>query len=304
MSSTSSAFLVATLTAMAICSILRDDVESLSPDEAHAFAKEAYIYGFPIVDSYRIQYSYFVDKDNPEYKGGWNEVHSTQRLYVPGQKQIHSANPDTRYSLLGADLRAEPIVISAPAVENGRRYSIQFIDMYTRNFANLADSATANRAGSYLLAGSRWTGDKPEGVKDVIRSETEFVFVIFQTQLFNSEDAENVKKIQASYKVQTLSQFLGNPAPAATAASNFIKPLGAEDQRSSLAFFNVLNFVLQFCHTCSLETERMARFAKLNIGAGKIFSANALRPEIREAAINGMLDGELQRTRSENGTIQ
>ena len=30
--------------------------------EARAIAKEAYIYGFPLVDSYRIQYDYFVDK--------------------------------------------------------------------------------------------------------------------------------------------------------------------------------------------------------------------------------------------------
>ena len=32
-----------------------------APAEARAIAKEAYIYGFPLVDSYRIQYGYFVD---------------------------------------------------------------------------------------------------------------------------------------------------------------------------------------------------------------------------------------------------
>lgn len=39
-----------------------------APAEARAIAKEAYIYGFPLVDSNRIQYSYFVDKNNPENK--------------------------------------------------------------------------------------------------------------------------------------------------------------------------------------------------------------------------------------------
>jgi len=38
------------------------------PDEARAIAKEAYIYGFPLVDSYRILYSYFVDCNDPEFK--------------------------------------------------------------------------------------------------------------------------------------------------------------------------------------------------------------------------------------------
>ncbi|MGA8036986.1 MAG: hypothetical protein WB985_13550 [Candidatus Acidiferrales bacterium] len=38
---------------------------AVSPAEARAIAKEAYIYGFPLVDSYRIEYGYFVDAQNP-----------------------------------------------------------------------------------------------------------------------------------------------------------------------------------------------------------------------------------------------
>ena len=40
----------------------------VSPAEARAIAKEAYIYGFPMVDSYRIQYAYFVDHEAPNSK--------------------------------------------------------------------------------------------------------------------------------------------------------------------------------------------------------------------------------------------
>ncbi len=36
--------------------------QDVSPDEARAIAKEAYIYGYSMVDSYRIEYGYFVDK--------------------------------------------------------------------------------------------------------------------------------------------------------------------------------------------------------------------------------------------------
>ena len=38
----------------------------LTPDRVRAIAKEAYIYGFPMVDSYRIQHSYFIDSASPE----------------------------------------------------------------------------------------------------------------------------------------------------------------------------------------------------------------------------------------------
>jgi hypothetical protein len=37
--------------------------------EAREIAKDAYIYGFPMVDNYRIQHAYFIDVGNPEYKG-------------------------------------------------------------------------------------------------------------------------------------------------------------------------------------------------------------------------------------------
>jgi hypothetical protein len=80
--------------------------------EAREIARDAYIYGFPMVDSYRIQYAYFIDQDNPEFKGGWNQVSSIARVYTPADTTIQTPNSDTPYSLLGADLRAQPLVLS------------------------------------------------------------------------------------------------------------------------------------------------------------------------------------------------
>jgi hypothetical protein len=42
--------------------------------ETRAIAKEAYIYGFPMVDSYRIQHDYFVDRASREFKASWNQI--------------------------------------------------------------------------------------------------------------------------------------------------------------------------------------------------------------------------------------
>jgi hypothetical protein len=73
----------------------------LSPAEARAIAKEAYIYGFPPVDSYRILYSYFVDRSSPEYKAGWNErVANNPRVFTPDDKAMQTPNSDTPYSHL------------------------------------------------------------------------------------------------------------------------------------------------------------------------------------------------------------
>ena len=39
-------------------------------------------------------------------------------------------NSDTPYSLRGADLRAEPLVICVPKIEAGRYSNVRMVDMY------------------------------------------------------------------------------------------------------------------------------------------------------------------------------
>src|SRR5882757_5722464 len=201
------------LAIMALLYVPVAQAQTVTPVEARAIAKEATIYGFPLVDSYRIQYSYFVDRSSPEYKAPWNTINNTARVYTPDDKAIQTPNSDTPYSFVGTDLRAEPLVLTVPAVEKGRYYSLQFIDMYTFDFAYVGSRATGNGAGNFLLAGPTWKGQKPAGIERVIQSETDFAFVLYRTQLFDPSDIDNVKKIQAGYKVQTLSAFLGRPAP-------------------------------------------------------------------------------------------
>ncbi|CFX53414.1 conserved exported protein of unknown function [Candidatus Filomicrobium marinum] len=264
--------------------------QTISPKETRAIAKEAYTWGVPLVDSYRIQYSYFVDNGGAEFKAPWNTIYNNARVYTPEDKAIQTPNSDTPYSYVGADLRAEPIVLTVPAVEEARYYSLQFIDMYTFNFAYVGSRATGNEAGSFLLSGPNWSGETPSGIKAVIRSETDFAFILYRTQLFSLEDIGSVEKIQAGYKVEPLSVFVGGSAPPAAPAIDFPKPILAEEEKSSLAFFNQLNFILQFCPTNPAEVELRKRFAKIGIEPGKAFDAAALSPEMRKAIEDGMAD--------------
>ncbi len=262
----------------------------ITPAEARAIAKEAYIYGFPMVDSYRIEHAYFVDRTNPEFKAPWNQIDNIPRVYTPADTAIQTPNSDTPYSWLGLDLRAEPVVLTVPMIEKDRYFSIQLIDAYTFNFAYIGSRATGNDGGSYLIAGPDWKGELPKGVKKVIRSETELMLAVYRTQLFNPGDLDNVKKVQAGYQVQPLSAFLGQPAPDAAPAIDFIKPLTPEAEKTSPQLFNILNFVLQFCPTDPSETELMARFARIGVGAGKTFDASKLSPEMTKAIEDGMAD--------------
>lgn len=263
---------------------------AVTPDEARAIAKDAYIYGFPMVDNYRVQYSYFVDKQDPEYKGAWNEVHSSAQVFTPADTAVQTPNSDTPYSMLGADLRTEPLVLTVPPIEEGRYYSLQFVDGYTYNIGYVGSRATGNGGGKYLLAGPGWKGEKPDGIDEVIRADTDLVLVIYRTQLFGPDDIDNVEKIQAGYQAQPLSAFLNQPAPAAAPPIDFVKPLTADQQKTSPQFFEILNFALRFAPTLPSEKELRARFATIGIGPDGTFKADSLAPEMRTAIEGGMAD--------------
>ncbi len=272
------------------CGANDDGSAELSPEEARGIAKEAYVYGFPLVDGYRILHAYHVDRDNLEYKAPWNQISSVSRVYTPDDTAVVTPNSDTPYSFLALDLRAEPLVLTVPAIESERYFSIQLIDFYTHNFAYIGSRTTGNGGGNFLIAGPGWSGEVPAGIERVFRSETQLMLAIYRTQLFSPDDLDNVKRIQADYGVQPLSAFVGETAAKAAAAIDFIKPLTAAQQRSSLEFFNILNFTLQFTPTHPSETELMARFEKLGISAGKTFDANQLTPELQAAIGQGIAD--------------
>ena len=262
----------------------------IGADEARAIAKDAYIYGYPVVDAYRTIYTYFVDQNDPNYKGPFNAIRSRSPILPPEVISTFPPNSNTAYSFVALDLRTEPIVVTMPAIEKGRYYSVQFVDGYKKSFAYLDTRTAGNEGGSYLIAGANWKGPTPKRTKKVLQSETPMGWVIFRTQFFAPTDLDNVKKIQAGYKIQPLSAFIGHFARAAAPEIVFPKPLSADEQRTSLAFFSELNFWLQFYPAHQSEKGLMARFAKLEIGAGRIFDADRLSPEIKQAIADGMAD--------------
>lgn len=57
--------------------------EKVKPAEPRAIAKEAYIYGSPLLDQYRIMYASSINKTHPEYKWPFNTIMNVVRVYCP-----------------------------------------------------------------------------------------------------------------------------------------------------------------------------------------------------------------------------
>lgn len=261
----------------------------VTPAQVRALVKEAYIWGYPIVDTYRINYDYFVNTAHPEFKATWNNLTHNTRLYTPDDKTIQTINSDTLYSFIGANLTDEPIVISVSEVQKDRYYGCSLFDIWGTCYNTFGTRATGNGPGSFMIVGPKgWKGPAPKGIKKIYHTETSIGMPTFRTQLFNPGDIENVKKVQSGFKVQTLSAYLGQPAPKATPI-NFPKALTLAEQKAP-AFFGMLNSLLQFAPTHPSETGLKARLARIGVGEGKAFDQSKLSPEMKAAFEQGITD--------------
>lgn len=262
---------------------------AMTPNEIESIASDAYIYGYPIVKNYKTLYEFSVDKDSPQFKAPLNEIYHAEELASPKDTTVITPNSDTPYSMLWADLRAEPLVLTVPQIEKNRYYALQFIDLYTYNFDYVGTATTGNEAGKYILAGPSWRGGNVKGIDKVIISDTDFAFVIYRTQLFNPEDWANVKKIQAGYTVEPLSKFLGTTPPPVAPKIDF--PDYTDQGGKNVEFYNYLNFVLQFSPVVKDDVIARAKFASIGIGSGKPFNAIKFPVEVQKIFMKGIENG-------------
>jgi hypothetical protein len=214
-------------------------------------------------------------------------------VFTPDDTAFVTPNSDTPYTFAGLDLRAEPVVVTVPPMEKDRYFVFQLMDLFTFNFAYIGSRTTGNQGGSYLIAGPGWKGDTPKGIAKVIHAETSLLSIVGRTQLFNPADLDKVKAIQSGYKVQPLSMFEETPPPPAAPAVDWITPIPPTEERSSLAFFSELAFLLQFAEPPHpSEVALRERFARLGIEPGKPFDTSSLSASTQAAIKEGMADGQ------------
>ena len=267
-------------------------IDGVLAPEARRIAKEAYVYGYPMVASYQALYATSIDRASPQYRGPFNTIKHAAHAVTPDDTAVAAPNVDTVSSFAVLDLRAEPVVVSVPPMEARRYFALQLTDLYSQNFAYIGSRATGNGGGKYLVAGPRWNGTAPKGIVNVIRAETELVNLVGRTQLFSTSDLANVKRIQAGYKVQALSAYLKKAPPVAPAAVQWIVPETSAQMRTSLEFYNQLAFLLQFAPVQPSEKMLRRRIDSLRIRPGDPVVTDALNPRLRQMMQEGMHDGQ------------
>ncbi|MGB8321535.1 MAG: DUF1254 domain-containing protein [Candidatus Acidiferrum sp.] len=257
--------------------------------ETKDIAEQGFIYGLPLVMNYAVMNEFAVNPNSGQFKAPFNQINNQHHVATPEDTAVITPNSDTPYSMLWADLHAEPLVLSVPAVQKPRYYSAQLIDGNTYNFGYIGSRATGFSPGIYLIVGPDWKGATPTRIKKVFTSSTPFALVLFRTQLINAQDMPNVEKIQAGYKAEPLSVFLKQAAPPAAPKIDFL-PASTEGIKAN--FFDYLAAALQFVPSTPETNEIRGKLASIGIGPDKRFEFKDLSPAHKAAVLLGMKDGD------------
>ncbi len=244
-------------------------------EDTAALAREAYIWGYPLVlfgrylDAYR-------QKGNPINQFIVQSALSTPA--TPGG----GPNVDTIYGYTWLDLRAGPQILYVPGVGK-RYYSIQLIDMYGDSFGYVGSRATGTKAGAYAIVGPRWKGALPKGVK-AIRSTTDDVLTFARTFVSDEADAPAALNIQSQYGFGDLSGFPHAARPP-VARPELPLPQILDLSPAGAGYFDELCQRLAADPPQGADRDILKRFAKIGIVPGARLAADDKLKALFEAAV-------------------
>ena len=118
------------------------------PLEAALLAAQAYLYGYPLLETERLQ----------DEAPGTNTLIALTSYVDPEQRLVVAPNVDTLYTLAYLDLSEGPVVLSHPDMAD-RYFGFQLMDPYTNVVGYIGSRTTGSEATSYAIV---WE-DGPQG---------------------------------------------------------------------------------------------------------------------------------------------
>ena len=252
-------------------------------------AEAGFVYGLPLVVSYATMYEQAIDPYSRHFKAALNRIKNEDRVFTADDANVDLPNNDTARSFAWIDLRAEPVVLSVPAVDANRYYAIMLRDGRFYDYGYVGSRATGCDAGDYLVVGPDWNGQVPSNIKKVFRSSTQFSLALFRTRLFDPDDVDNVRRVQAGFRMETLSSYR-HETPSELAQIIDFQIIRKKLLRKN--FFQHLAFALQFAPAGSIEAGADANLAKLGVGPGRTFDFRDLSPKEKLEIVLGIKLGD------------
>lgn len=260
--------------------------QSISAEEAHAIATEAYVYFYPLVtmDVTRKQ----LNNSDPKtggIGGPPNTFDNIQAYPTADMRAVVRPNFDTLYSSAWLDLTSEPMIVSVPDT-GGRYYLLPMLDMWTDVFASPGSRTTGTKAANFLVAPPGWNGSVPEGVTR-INAPTPHVWIIGRTRTDGPADYASVHDVQKGYRITPLSGW-GKPPVAVTQTidpSVDVKtpPKAQVDTMAGDKFFAYAAELLKVNPPHITDEPIIARMKRIGLEPGKSFDITKVDATTRKA---------------------
>ena len=270
-------------------------VASISEQEAHAIAVDAYLYLYSLVtmDLTRKQMA-----NAPAGKalgsGPPNTFQNILAYPAATDKVVVRPNFDTLYSSAWLDLTKEPVIVSVPDT-NGRYYLLPMLDMWTDVFASPGWRTTGTQAQQFLVAPPGWRPDLrekfaeefklPKGIQR-IDAPTPHVWIIGRTKTDGPADYAAVNKIQEGLKVTALSEWGRSPRAVEFKPDPTIDmktpPKVQVDSMQADKFFSYSAELLKVNPPHATDEPIIARMKKIGIEPGKGFDMASAAPAVRK----------------------
>jgi hypothetical protein len=269
---------------------------SISGEEAHAIAVEAYVYLYPLVtmDVTRRQFTN-IQSGKEIGKGPMNMFHHVPEYPPADFRGVVRPNFDTLYSVAYLDMTKEPLVVSVPDT-GGRYYLLPMLDMWSDVFASPGWRTTGTQVGHFLVAPAGWRPDLrdryveefrlPKGTQR-IEAPTPYAWVIGRTKTDGPQDYDAVHKIQEGFKITPLSEWGRTPTTVAARIDPSIDmktpPKAQVDTMPAAKYFAYAADLMKVNPPHLTDEPIIARMKRIGIEPGKGFEASRLDPAVSKA---------------------
>ena len=176
---------------------------------AYVLGLECYAYGFPLVMMDATNRIVTAVTKAGDYKAPMNQLLKMPGFVPPDYKDVVRISVSSVWSGGVFDLDQEPVIFSYPE-SDGRYFVVQLMNMWTDDFGSFGTRVSGNAGGKFLIAGPKWNGAPPPGVKDVYRCSTRYGWVLVQYAAKGPQDFPAIHKLQAQLQIVPLSAW-GKP---------------------------------------------------------------------------------------------
>ena len=239
-------------------------------------------HSYQFVAMYNVNNKGVFDTNNPMSVGGWNQIKANTTLADHTMQAIARPNNDTLYVVAGLDLRAEPVILEAPAFDS------TYVSLMATGYDHYVNIPMSTRQGHFgepsriLFYSERTQGydGKPvDGVDIVFEMSGDFISAVYRVMPHANEPERLQRNLEAmqSIRVLTLSEYLTGAAASAEIRTVFPAFGNSDFDIFENNLLEVMQFV--FNHTTfdpddEVDQQVLAYFEPLGVAPGREFDVS------------------------------